>query len=72
MAISKLFNQDITPACEYCEHGGDSDDETMIECRRNGLVSPYFRCAKFKYSPLRRKPRPLPRLPKMNPEDFSL
>lgn len=72
MTISKLFNQELTPACEYCELGRDSSDGTMIECQRNGLVSPYFRCSKFRYSPVRRTPRPLPRLPQMDPEDFSL
>lgn len=72
MAISKLFNQEVTPSCEYCEFGVDSSDGTMVECHRKGLVSPYFRCSKFKYSPVRRKPQALPRLPQMKPEDFSL
>jgi hypothetical protein len=72
MATYKLFNKDITPACEYCELGENSSDGSMVMCQRNGTVSPYFRCSKFKYSPIRRVPRQSPKLPKMNPEDFSL
>ncbi len=72
MKHSPLFSKDIAPACEYCEHGSPSGDGTMIECAKHGLVSPYFRCKKFTYSPVRRVPRTPQRLPKMSPEDFSL
>lgn len=71
-AISKLFNQEITPACEYCELGKNSKDGTMVECKRKGVVSPYFRCNKFRYSPVRRTPRQAPKLPKMKADDFKL
>jgi hypothetical protein len=67
-----LFSNDITPACEYCEYGAASSDGTMVECVKKGTVSPYFRCNKFRYSPIRRIPRRSPKLPKMKPEDFSL
>ncbi|MEG1808451.1 MAG: hypothetical protein RR244_01240 [Oscillospiraceae bacterium] len=68
----KLFDKSIAPACEYCEHGLLTDDGTMVECIKRGLVSPYFRCARFRYSPVLRIPRRTPKLPKLNPEDFSL
>ena len=69
---SKLFNTDITPACEYCEYGKDALEHEMVLCKRIGVVSPYFRCKKFKYSPVRRTPKEPPKLPDMDPIDFSL
>ncbi len=68
----KLFDQNITPACEYCEFGRRTDDGTMVECSKRGLVSPYFRCKKFRYSPVLREPRQIQKLPKFTPEDFKL
>lgn len=69
---ASLFNKNITPACAYCEFGKESQDGAMVECSKKGLVSPYFRCKKFKYSPVRRVPRRGQKLPKVNPEDFTL
>jgi len=67
-----LFGNNITPACEYCENGSRSKDGTMIECRKKGIVSPYFRCKRFKYSPVKRVPKLSPRMTKLNAEDFVL
>ena len=67
-----LFSAGITAACEYCENGKDTSDGDMILCSRSGVVSPYYRCKKFRYSPIRRKPKPLPKLPEMDPLDFTL
>ncbi len=67
---SKYFNNNISPACEYCEYGRDSND--MVLCKLKGVVSPYFRCKKFKYSPVRREPKPMPTPPKRDPSEFSL
>jgi len=69
---SLLFGKNIDPACEYCEWGRPSQDEKMILCRHNGVVAPYFSCRRFKYAPLKRKPKPVPVLPDYNPEDFKL
>ena len=67
-----LFNEDLPPACEYCEHGRLGSDFKMILCKHRGVVSPYFRCKKFRYSPIRRTPKRLPKLPDFNPSDFSI
>ena len=71
MKIS-LFDKSIAPACEYCTMAKPTSDGSMIDCEKRGLVSPYFRCGKFHYSPVLRKPRPAQKLPKYDPEDFSL
>ncbi|MDO4566360.1 MAG: hypothetical protein Q4B42_03415 [Oscillospiraceae bacterium] len=68
----KLFDKNITPACEYCEHGLLTSDGAMVDCVKRGLVSPYFRCPRFKYSPVLRIPRRSPKLPKYEKDDFSL
>lgn len=67
-----LFDPNISPACEYCVLGKDTSDGTMVLCAYVGVVSPYYRCKKFQYSPVRRKPKPLPKLPEMNPSEFTL
>ncbi len=67
-----LFNANITPACEYCVFAKDADEPKMVMCERAGMVSTYYRCKKFKYSPVRRIPNRMPKLPNMNPDDFKL
>lgn len=69
---SVLFGQNISPACGYCVFGKDSADGAMILCSRVGIVSPYYRCKKFEYSPIRRKPRILPKLKEVDPASFKL
>jgi len=69
---SELFGHNITPACDYCVLGKDTADGAMILCIQKGIVSPYYRCKKFVYSPIRRKPRELPKLPEVDPSSFRL
>lgn len=69
---SKYFNNRIAPACEYCEHGRNASDFKMILCSIKGVVSPYFRCNKFKYNPIKRVPKLMPALPQKDPREFSL
>ncbi|MEA4912855.1 MAG: hypothetical protein VB092_09640 [Oscillospiraceae bacterium] len=71
-AKTALFGNSIVPACEYCELGSKSKDGTMIECAKHGIVSPYFRCKKFVYAPVKRIPRRSPKHPKLDAQDFAL
>ena len=68
----KLFGNNISPACEYCEHGTRSSDNAMILCSKKGVVSPYYSCNKFVYMPTKRIPKRRPDLPSFSPEDFTL
>lgn len=68
----KLFGNNISPACEYCEHGTLSSDNAMILCSKKGVVSPYYSCNKFVYMPTKRIPKRRPSLPQYSSEDFSL
>ncbi|MEG2054095.1 MAG: hypothetical protein RR052_04055 [Oscillospiraceae bacterium] len=67
-----LFSKDIPPACEYCENGTPGTDEKMILCNKQGIVSPYYKCRSFVYSPIKRIPKRMPKLPGFSDEDFSL
>jgi len=69
---NKLFEEKVTPACEYCEFGRPAEDYKMIQCKKAGTVSPYFRCKKFRYSPTKRTPKRMPKLPSFDPSDFSI
>lgn len=72
MKKNSLFNEDISPACEYCEFGSDSADYRMVLCKKEGMVSPYYRCKRFRYNPVRRTPKRMARLPEIDPSDFVL
>lgn len=67
-----LFGDNIVPACEYCERGTKTKDGTMIDCEREGVVSPYFRCRRFIYSPIKRVPKLSPKMKAFTHKDFSL
>ncbi len=67
-----LFAGDVPPSCEYCEFGRKASDHVMILCIKKGMVSPYYSCRKFRYSPLKRIPKRRPKLPEFTSEDFAL
>ncbi len=54
--------------CEYCEHAMPIKDEEHVFCQKNGIVSRGHRCRKFLYDPLKRKPRRMPPLPRLDEE----
>jgi hypothetical protein len=68
----KLFGNTIDPSCSYCEYGKLSADDQIVLCEKYGPVSPFYHCRKYLYSPLKRKPRKNPTLPKFDPADFSI
>ena len=67
-----LFGNSIEPACIYCQFGRPAPDNVMILCRKYGPVSPYYKCKKFVYDPLKRIPKRRPKLPDFSPDDFSI
>ncbi|MCL2514085.1 MAG: hypothetical protein FWF08_09295 [Oscillospiraceae bacterium] len=70
--LKSLLNKDITPACEYCSRGRMAATGSEVLCRKKGIADPFDYCGKFKYDPLRRKPRKPPVLPEYNEADFAL
>ena len=67
-----FFSKDIIPSCEYCEFGKKSIDDKMVLCPKKGIVSPYYSCRIFRYSPLKRLPRRTPKMPSFDNLDFTL
>ena len=53
---TKYFDSNITPKCDYCQHGKRTKDSNKILCEKKGIVSPDDSCGKFAYSPLKRIP----------------
>lgn len=47
---------DIAEVCAYCEHAIPLLNRDEVLCRKNGVVSADFRCKKFTYDLLKRKP----------------
>lgn len=54
-----LFNKNIEPKCEYCEHKDN--------CNKNGMT-----CRKYKYDPLERVPFKNAKLQEFSKDDFKL
>ena len=67
--MKKLFGNNITPNCEYCELAQYSGGKFI--CNKNKVLV-NNKCRKFKYDPLKRVPNSTPSLDKYSLEDFVL
>ena len=67
----KLFGNQISPDCSYCEHGAKKSDGSY-SCAQNRTMPFKGGCKAFRYDPLKRVPKAGPKLPAYSPEDFSL
>lgn len=70
--MAKLFNKNITPACKYCAHGKNCAGIEETLCEKKGIVEPDYRCAAFRYNPLRRQPERLLPVGDYKQTDFLL
>lgn len=59
-----LFRKRIKRDCSYCKHGTPIGDDQVL-CVKQGAVSIYYSCRKFRYDPCKRIP------PKMKALDFQ-
>lgn len=60
MTAKKSKVENIDRFCAYCEIGTpvpSSDGESLVICRKKGLVSAEFVCGAFRYDPLKREPK---------------
>ena len=69
---SKLFNQDCSPSCSLCARCRKSPTESEMLCIVMGVVPEDFSCRKFRYDPLKRKPREANLQSLYAAEDFKL
>ena len=68
----RLFGDSVDPACVHCEYARPAPDNIMLFCRKYGPVSPYYKCKKFIYDPLKRVPKKLPKMPAFTADDFNI
>lgn len=63
-------NPKIDKICLYCEHAAvkETEGELSVICRGKKCVMPSHRCFRFRYDPLKRVPKPKPRIPSLDPE----
>ncbi len=63
-------NPKIEKMCLYCEYASvkETEGELSILCRGKKSVMPDQRCIRFRYDPLKRVPKPKPRIPTLDPE----
>lgn len=67
----KIFNKNTEPQCALCEYGIASGESVV--CRKaGGVMTPYSKCRKFKYDPLKREPKVITVSKDFSKEDFEL
>ena len=70
---SKLLEKKKYPAvCEHCKHGRLSPDEQSVLCIKKGIVAPDFKCRKYTYDPLKRRPKKPLLVQRADPSEFDL
>lgn len=72
MLLKKKFScpEGVEPACRFCALGEASGKDIL--CSKMGPVSEDFCCRRFRYDPLKRVPKKMPKLPQFDPSDFTL
>ena len=68
-----LFRKRIPRSCSYCACGTQISDDQIL-CKKDGVVSVYYSCRKFRYDPCKRMPPKAKALDfkKYEKEDYSL
>ncbi len=61
------------PQCRYCEHGSAAAYSDSVVCKKaGGVMSPFSKCKKFKYDPLKREPSVITLNKDFDSSDFFL
>lgn len=69
----KLINKKkYPPACKYCCHGRLSPNEKTVLCIKKGITEPDYKCRKFGYDPLKRRPQLPPQPISADKKEFEL
>ena len=70
--MAKIKKGDMDRVCHYCENAQTLNNPDKMLCSFKGVVSGAYCCKKFIYDPLKRDPKPVDKLPGLNPEDLLL
>ena len=68
--MKNLFKKNIPPSCEYCEIGKQISNDSVI-CIKFGVTHFKNNCKKFKYNPLKRKPKNFKKTLNLEKKDFT-
>ncbi len=63
---------ELSKRCEYCFYGKIAADKQTVLCPKKGPVPLDYFCRKYKYDILKREPKKLAPIEKINPDDYKL
>jgi len=68
-----LFRKKLPRSCSYCKWGTSIQNDQVL-CIKQGVVSAFYSCRKFRYDPCKRTPAKAKALDfkKYKDEDFNL
>ena len=66
-----LFRKKIERRCQYCARCAKLGQDTAL-CTKKGVVLLDGSCRRFRYDPLKRKPKQPVELPQFDASDFEL
>jgi len=67
-----MFNNEISPCCEYCQSSRATASPDRLLCSKKGVVPLDFKCKNYKYNPTKRVPKVKPPLPVFDKSDFEI
>ena len=71
--MNKKFFGKTEPQCRYCEYGKLNKTGDCVVCKKaGGVMSPYSKCKKYRYDPLKREPKIVSFNKDFNDLDFSI
>ncbi len=66
------IKHEINKVCQCCELAQTLNNPDVMLCSLKGVVSSGHYCKKFIYDPLKRDPKPVVKMPSLDPEDLVL
>lgn len=70
--MAKKIKHEINRVCGCCELAETLNNEDIVLCSLKGVVSSGHVCKKFIYDPLKRDPKPLTKIPGLDPDALVL
>ena len=67
-----FFSKSIEPSCSYCRFGQLCRGTDTVVCEKRGLSSADENCRRFRYDPIKRKPKKIRVIEKISKEEFEI
>lgn len=68
--LKRRPNAETDQVCVYCEESSPLNNDDLVLCEKFGVVRASYRCRKFSYDPLKRRPAER-RAPKLDYVDID-